>query len=190
MHTELINHIQNYIQLDEKDAQAICTYFKLLSVRNKEYLLREGQICKSYYFVKKGCLRMFYNTDKGFEQIIQFALEGWWLTDYFSLDKEQGSDYNIQAIERSDILTIDKESFAKLMNEAPILERYFRIIAQRELAASQFRLKLMSSLSKEEMYLHFSSQFPAFIQRVPQYMLASYLGISPEYLSEIKNKSL
>lgn len=190
MYTALINHIQNYIQLDENSIQEICTHFKSLSIDNKEYLVKEGQICKSYYFVKKGCLRMFYNNDKGFEQIIQFAIEGWWLTDYFSIDSQQASEYNTQAIEASEILSIDKASFDKLTEKAPLLERYFRVMAQRGLAASQFRLKQIFSLSKEEMYLHFNSLFPYFIQRVPQYMLASYLGITPEYLSEIKKKSL
>lgn len=133
---------------------------------------------------------MFYNNDKGFEQIIQFAIEGWWLTDYFSIDSQQASEYNTQAIEASEILSIDKASFDKLTEKAPLLERYFRVMAQRGLAASQFRLKQIFSLSKEEMYLHFNSLFPYFIQRVPQYMLASYLGITPEYLSEIKKKSL
>lgn len=190
MHTELINHIQKYIQLDEANIQAIYSHFRSLSVENKEYLVREGQICKTHYFVNKGCLRMFYNSDKGLEQIVQFAIEGWWLTDYFSIDTQQTSEYNIQAIETSEILSIDKASFDKLTEEVPALERYFRIIAQRGLAASQFRLKLIFNLSKEEMYLHFSSLFPEFVQRIPQYMLASYLGISPEYLSEIKKKNL
>lgn len=190
MHTALISHIKNYIQLEEKDIQAICTCFTPLSVDNKEYLLREGQTCRYHYFVKKGCLRMFYNNDKGLEQIIQFAIEGWWLTDYFSIDSQQASEYNIQAIECSQILSIDKRSFAQLTDEVPMLERYFRIMAQRALAPSQFRYKLIFSLSKEEIYLYFSSLYPEFIQRVPQYMLAAYLGITPEYLSEIKKKNL
>ena len=190
MYTELINHIQKYVWLDEDAIQAIGTYFQPLSVENKEYLVREGQICKSHYFVKKGCLRMFYNSNKGLEQIVQFAIENWWLTDYFSIDNQQASDYNIQAIEPSEVLSIDKLSFDKLTEEAPMLERYLRTIAQRGLAASQFRLKLIFNLSKEEMYLHFSSLFPEFVQRIPQYMLASYLGITPEYLSEIKKKNI
>lgn len=189
MHTTLINHIQKYVQLDEGAIDAIVKYAKPLSLNNKEYLVKEGQVCRSYYFVKKGCLRMFYNNDKGLEQIMQFAIEDWWITDYFSSINIEPSEYSIQAVEPSDILSIDRHSFDELTEEAPVLERYFRIMAERALAASQFRLKLIFDLSKEQMYLHFNSMFPTFIQRIPQYMIASYLGITPEYLSEIRRKN-
>ncbi len=189
MHTALINHIERYVELDEKSIQSICEYFKPLSLKNREYLLKEGQICKGHYFVEGGCLRMFYNNDKGLEQIIQFAIEDWWLSDYFSITSQQPSEYNIQAIEASKVLFIDYLSLDKLTEEIPVLERYFRLMAQRGLAASQFRLKLIFALSKEEMFLHFNSHFPSFIQRIPQYMIASYLGITPEYLSEIRKKN-
>lgn len=189
MHTALINHIERYVELDEKSIQSICEYFKPMSLKNKEYLLKEGQICKAHYFVEGGCLRMFYNNDKGLVQIIQFAIEDWWLSDYFSITSQQPSEYNIQAIETSKVLFIDHLSLDKLTEEVSALDRYFRIMAQRGLAASQFRLKLIFTLSKEEMYLHFNSHFPAFMQRIPQYMIASYLGITPEYLSEIRKKN-
>ena len=133
---------------------------------------------------------MFFYTDKGAEQITQFALENWWITDYFSFTDQNVSEYNIQVIEKSEILVIDHRSFDKLLEELPALERYFRIIMQRAVAASQLRIKLLYDLSKEELYLHFSSYFPEFVQRVPQYMLASYLGLTPEYLSEIRKKNI
>lgn len=189
MHTAIIDHIQEYIQLNDKDINAILKYVKPISLNNKEYLIKEGEICKSYCFVTKGCLRMFYNNDKGVEQIMQFAIENWWIADYFSLINMQPSEYSIQAVEPSEILLIDHLSFDKLIEEAPVLERYFRIMAERALAASQFRLKLIFNLSKEEMYLHFNSMFPTFTQRIPQYMIASYLGITPEYLSEIRRRN-
>lgn len=188
MYPNLINHIQNYIKLDEKDMQTIYKYFRRIDAKNKEYLLEEGQVCKSYYFIEKGCVRMFFNTDKGTEQITQFALENWWITDYFSITDQEYSEYTIQAIERSQILAIDYQSFDKLLEDMPAFEHYFRIIIQRALAASQRRIKLLYSLSKEELYQHFNSFFPEFVQRVPQYMLASYLGLTPEYLSEIRKK--
>lgn len=188
MHPNLINHIQNYIELDDNQIQIICRYFKRLNLRNKEYLLENGQVCKSLFFVEEGCTRMFFYTDKGVEQITQFALENWWITDYFSFSDQKVSEYNIQAIEKTEILAIDYQSLEKLLQELPLLERYFRIIMQRALAASQLRIKLLYDLSKEELYLHFSTYFPDFVQRVPQYMLASFLGLTPEYLSEIRKK--
>jgi hypothetical protein len=131
---------------------------------------------------------MFFNTGKGTEQTVQFAIENWWITDYFSFFDGVKSPYSIQAIGATDVLIISITGYSRLLNEAPSLERYFRIMAQRAMAASQFRLKLIFELSKKDMFLHFNSLFPEFVQRVPQYMLASFLGLTPEYLSEIRKK--
>lgn len=188
MYPNLINHIRTYIQLKEQDVQTICKHIKPLHLDSREYLLEEGQICRSYYFVEKGCLRMFFHSDKGAEKTTQFALENWWISDYFSLIDQKPSEYYIETVERSEILSISIQTLEELFKELPELERYFRIIMQRALAASQLRIKLLYKLSKEELYLHFKSYFPEFVQRVPQYMLASYLGLTPEYLSEIRKK--
>ncbi|MFV0418084.1 MAG: Crp/Fnr family transcriptional regulator [Dysgonomonas sp.] len=190
MHTSLINHIRQYIQLEEKQLELIYRHFKAISLKKKDHLLNEGQICKYCYFVTKGCLRMYFYRDNGTEQITQFALENWWLTDYSSFISQVQSNYNIQAVENSDILAIEYSTYDQLLEEVPALERYFRIMAQIALAASQVRQKLMFDMSKEDMYLHFKSSFPDFTQRIPQYMLASFLGLTPEYLSELRKKNL
>jgi CRP-like cAMP-binding protein len=140
--------------------------------------------------VEKGCLRMFFINGKTNEQIIQFALDGWWISDYFSFMDEKPSDYYIQAIEKSKIFDIDKHLLEDLFNELPILERYFRIVMERALAASQLRAKYLYEMTKEEFYMHFTKSFPEFVQRVPQYMIASYLGLTPEYVSELRKKNL
>ena len=190
MHPNLTNHIRKHTELDDKTAACLCKYIKPISLEKKDFLLKEGQICRSIYFVKKGCLRMYFNKDKGTEQITQFAMENWWISDYFSFIDSKPSEYFIQAVEKSEVLSIDVASFEDLLNEAPIMERYFRIIMQRALAASQLRIKYIYELSKEEFYTHFCSSFPEFVQRVPQYMIASYLGLTPEYVSELRKKNL
>ena len=124
------------------------------------------------------------------EQITQFALENWWISDFFSYENNIPSAYFIQTVEKSKILSIDKINFEALLKELPQLERYFRIIMQRNVAASQVRLKQMYELSKEEFYLQFCASFPEFVQRVPQYMIASYLGLTPEYVSELRKKKI
>lgn len=187
-HTNLIEHIKRYIHLDEENADLICEHISIQSLKNKEYLLEEGQVCKNYYFVEKGCLRMFFNNEKGVEQTTQFALENWWLTDYFSFDNKIPTQYYIQAVGNTTALVINRDELMFLLDSIPALERYFRIMMQRAVAASQERIKLLYSLSKEELYLHFNSYFPDFAQRVPQYMLASFLGLTPEYVSEIRKK--
>lgn len=188
MYPNLINHIQTYVQLSEQDIQTLYRHIKFLSLNRREVLLREGQICRSYYFVEKGCLRMYFLNNKGMEKTTQFALEHWWLSDYFSLLDQKPSEYTIETIEQSEILAISAQSFEDLLKEVPVLELYFRKVMQKAVAASQLRIKLLYELSKEELFLLFNAQFPEFVQRVPQYMLASYLGLTPEYLSEIRKK--
>ena len=185
---EFIAHIRRYVELSEQDVETIESYVYPLELKKREFLVMEGQVCKYNYFVEKGCLRMFYVNDKMTEITVQFALENWWLSDYFSFARQMPSEYSIQAVEKSLVIAIDYSEQDKLFAEVPQLERYFRIMMQRALAASQLRIKLIYQLSKEEMYRHFNASFPAFFQRVPQYMIASYLGITPEYLSELRKK--
>ena len=183
-----ISHIKKYVSLSAQDIAMLESYFQPLELKKKAFLLTEGQVCRCNYFVESGCLRMFYQNNKMQEQTTQFALETWWLSDYFSFAKQKPSEYSIQAVEKSVVLAVDFQQQEKLFAEVPQMERYFRIMMQRALAASQLRIKLIYQLSKEEMYNHFSTSFRQFLQRVPQYMLASYLGLTPEYLSELRKR--
>lgn len=188
MQITFTDHIKKFVELSETDEQLLSKYTKSHSFRKKENLLSNGQICRSLFFVEEGCLRMYFLNSKSVEQITQFALEGWWLTDYYSFTGNQPSEYCIQTIEASKVISIDIQVFESLLNEVPQLERYFRVIMQKNLAASQLRTKYLYEMSKEEFYHHFSTSFPDFVQRVPQYMIASYLGLTPEYVSELRKK--
>jgi CRP-like cAMP-binding protein len=190
MYLNLIKHIRRFVELNENEVIVLNKYIKPYDLKKKEYLLREGQVCKALYFVEKGCLRMFFINHKTIEQITQFALDSWWISDYVSFVDNKPSEYYIQAIEKSEILSIDISLFDDLLKELPQLERYFRIIMQRALAANQRRTKYLYEMTKEEFYQHFSTSFPEFFQRVPQYMIASYLGLTPEYVSELRKKKL
>jgi CRP/FNR family transcriptional regulator, anaerobic regulatory protein len=190
MSDTLRKHIEKFIAVDDQDYSKIKTFFKPLELRKKHNLLTEGKICTSNYFVVSGCLRLFFINDKGVEQTVQFALENWWLADYTSFTSQKPSDFYIQAIEKSEVLTIDFKSQEKLLKEFPSMERYFRYIHQRAHAAYQFRIKYLYSSSREELYHAFNRLYPEFVQRVPQYLLASYLGFTPEYLSEIRKKRI
>ena len=132
---------------------------------------------------------MYFLNKKGSEQITQFALDGWWISDYQSFMNNAPSDYNIQTIEESKIVSIDSNNLDILLTELPQLEKYFRKMMQKAIAGAQVRSKLMYEMSKEEFYFHFSTSFPEFMLRVPQYMIASYLGLTPEYLSELRKKN-
>ena len=184
----LVTHISKFVSLDKHSIEILSKHFKSVVYKKKEFLLKEGQVCRSMHFVVNGCLRMYFINGKTNEQITQFAKENWWICDFFSFTDEKPSEYFIQAIEESEILSIDMPSFEALLKELPLMERYFRIIMQRAVAASQLRVKYMFELSKEEFYYYFCSAFPSFVQRVPQYMIASYLGLTPEYVSELRKK--
>lgn len=133
---------------------------------------------------------MFFVNEKGVEQTTQFAIENWWMSDYLSFERGQPSDFSIQAVEKTEVLSIDHFSQEALLKDFPFMERYFRLVMQHAYAASQYRIKYLYGLSREELYHHFNRHFPEFVQRVPQYLLASFLGFTPEYLSEIRAKKL
>jgi CRP-like cAMP-binding protein len=190
MHKNIIQHIRKHIDLSESELTIFNKYVVTHQLKKKEFILQESKVCKSLYFVEKGCLRMYFINKKGVEQITQFALDGWWISDYQSFNNSAPSNYCIQAIEESSVVSIEKNNLDLLLTALPQLERYFRRILQKDVAGAQLRSKLLYEMSKEEFYFHFSSSFPEFMLRVPQYMIASYLGLTPEYLSELRKKKL
>lgn len=190
MSQELTDHIQKIVRLSQQEALQIPDRFQTLKIKKKKILLEEGAPCHHIFFVLKGCLRMYFLKENGTEQTTDFALEQWWLTDFTAFQNHRNSAYSIQAVEPSEVLRIDFQSFETLLKDFPVLERYFRLIHQRACAAAQTRVRLLYELSREELYRDFALKHPEFVQRVPQYLLASFLGFSPEYLSEIRKKTL
>ncbi|MPT33133.1 MAG: Crp/Fnr family transcriptional regulator [Chryseobacterium sp.] len=181
-------HLDKFIPVTNEEFASIMNYFEIKSFAKKEDLLEEGQICRSNYFVIKGLLRKFFINEKGTEQTTDFALETWWMTDNFSFERKTPADFSIQTVEKSEVLTISSESQEKLLNDFPIMEKYFRIVYQRAFAANQRRVKYIFTYSKEDFYFSLIKQYPDFVQRVPQYLIASFLGFTPEYLSEIRKR--
>ncbi|GAB3944034.1 hypothetical protein GCM10028805_11110 [Spirosoma harenae] len=184
----LFRHIQKQIAVDPESEGAILAYFQPLQVRKKQNLIEAGHVCNTLYFVVNGCLRLFFLNEKGVEQTTQFAIENWWLTDFLAFPHQRVTEFSIQAVENSELLSISLSSYDQLLMEFPQVERYFRLIYQRAYGASQVRMKYQHIYSREEMYHHFLNHFPQFVQRIPQYLLASYLGFTPEYLSELRKK--
>jgi CRP-like cAMP-binding protein len=183
-------HIRKLLKTDVEELPEIMNYFKPVQASRKQNLLVEGKICSQNYFVEKGCLRLYFVNEKGIEQTVQFALENWWLSDYSSLISGQPSGFNIQAVEHSELLSISTANQDAMLDKYPVMEKYFRLVHQRAHAAFQFRIKFLYNLSREELYNQFNDTYPEFVQRIPQYLLASFLGFTPEYLSEIRRKKL
>lgn len=183
-------HLQKFITITDEEFALIMDYFEIKTFRKKENLLEEGEVCKSNYFVTKGLLRKFFINEKGIEQTTEFAIETWWMTDNISYEHKTPSEFYIQAVEKTEALVISAESQEQLLDKFPVMEKYFRIVYQRAYASSQNRVKYIFSLSKEEFYFNLLKKHPEFVQRVPQYLIASFLGFTPEYLSEIRKKSV
>lgn len=176
------------IQITDEEFNYCKTLFIPKKLRKRQYLLQEGDVCKYTAFVEKGLLRTYSVDEKGNEHILQFSSEGWWASDLYSFLTGEPSLFNLEALEECELLLITKPSWDLLLQNIPAFERYFRILIQNNLIATQRRLMGSMSDSAEERYMKLLKSFPDNIQRVPQHMIASYLGITRETLSRIRSQ--
>jgi len=188
MYPELLAHIKRFVPLSSDEEQSLCDKLEPKTLKKKEFLLQPGKLCPGNYFVAKGCLRLYFVNDKLNEQIIQFAIENWWMADHDSLSNKQPSQCYIQAVEPCELLLLTEKNRVLLFEQIPKLESYLGIIMQKAFVAAQRRIGFIFNQTEEERYRHFAKLFPGFLQRVPQYMLASYLGFTPQFLSRIRAK--
>jgi len=184
----LIAHIRRFVPLSEEEAGVLASVLTYADFSKKDLLLKAGRPCVSHYFIIKGCLRMYYINPKETEQVIQFAIENWWMTDYDSLEGRQASRYYIQALEDTQVVVLDRTVREELFIKIPILERYFRKILEKAFTAAQRRMEFFADMTDEQRYRQFSRRFPEFHQRVPQYMIASYLGVTPQFISRVRGR--
>lgn len=183
-------HIQKFAKVSNDEFADIMKYFQIQTFKKKANLLIEGQVCKTNYFVLNGILRKFFINEKGVEQTTEFAIENWWMTETFSYLNRTPTGFYIQAVAITEVLVIHWHAYNDLREQHPVMEKYFHCIYQKAYAAAQMRIRFLYEHSREELYHHFRRSQPDFLQRVPQYLIASYLGCTPEYLSEIRKKSI
>jgi len=195
MHTEvqrkkeaLNNYIKRFVDISPQAFDDFWAACEKLELEKKGFLFEAGQVCRHQYFVLNGLFRSFYVDEKGNEQVLHFAIENWWCTDYDSWVSESPSTLSLQALEKSQILRISKTELNRLFDRHPMIERLFRLIAEKTYIAAQNRLKFMLSMKREEIHEEFVELTDGFSERVPQYMIASYLGFTPEFLSMIRAK--
>lgn len=182
-------YITDKSNLTEEDLlkiESVCVFKKL---RKRQYLLQEGDVWKYNAFVVKGCLRTYTVDDKGNEYILNFSIENWWTGDRESLQSGKPSAYNIDALEDAEIVLISKTDFDQLCTDIVPFNDMVNAILQNSFVASQSRIHTFLSLSAEEKYLQFLQKYPQLSMRVPQGMIASYLGISAETLSRVRKLS-
>ncbi len=189
MHQILRNYLADKkVVLTEEQFNRWTSLFIPKKVKKHEFLLNEGEIAKNTFFTVRGCLRMYTVDNKGKEHIMQFAPENWWLGDMESSSKNIPSVYFIDALEDSDLLVMDIVNWEKSMKEIPQLALLFQRLMQNRQTATQKRIIFSMSASAEERYLDFMKTYPSLAQRIPQHMIASYLGITPESLSRIRKQ--
>lgn len=180
--------IEKYVSLNDSQKTLIEKSVRERKVKKGQFLLHEGAVCNTTSFVTEGSLRTYYTDLEGQEHIVQFAIEGWWISDLNSFIMQVPATFNVQAIEDSVLLEITYESLERLYLEIPSLERYFRIITQRAFISFQQRVVQNISMTAEDRYRSFQEKFPKLELRIPQKLVASYLGISAEFLSKTKKK--
>ena len=188
MYELFFQNFNDKVSLTREEQDIIKTYLIPKKLRKKQYLLQEGDVCKSIAFVERGALREYSLDENGNEYIIQFALEGWIISDLYSFLTGEPATYNIDALEDAELVLISKSAHEELLQKVPKYETYTRLNITGAYIAMQKRLTSIISSPLEERYANFTAIYPNIVQRVPQHMIASYMGLQPETLSRIRRK--
>jgi CRP-like cAMP-binding protein len=159
-------------------------------IRKRQYLLQEGDVCKFISFVERGTMRSYTVDEKGAEHIMQFALEGWMIADLYSFLTAEPATYNIDALEDCELVLISKASHEKLLASMWNYEKYIRLQLTNAYIAMQKRITSIISFTLDERYAYFNALYPDIVQRVPQHMIASYMGLTAETLSRVRRRNL
>jgi len=188
IHDELVKSIRSRISISDEDIEALKSKLIPKKARKRQFLLTAGDVCLHMIFVERGLLRSFTDDEHGHEYTMQFASEGWWISDMASFFSDERSKYNIEALEESDLLLMTKEAMDELLEAVPQIHRYFLNLMQNHIIALQRRINVVQSMSAEETYLKLMEVNPDLINRASQQHIASYLGISPETLSRVRKQ--
>ena len=188
MYERFFHKFNEKVNLSKEEEEVIKQHLTPKKLRKKQYLLQEGDVCKHIAFVEKGALKAYVVDDAGAESIIQFALEGWVISDLYSFLTGEPATYNIDALENAELVLISKSAHEELLKKLPKYETYIRLQITGAYIALQKRLTSIISLPLEERYKNFLALYPNIAQRVPQHMIASYMGLTPETLSRVRSR--
>jgi len=186
----LLTYFNQLIPLNKEEKNIVREFFKPRLYRKRQYILQEGDICQHFNFVISGCLRMYKGDEKGNTHIIQFASENWWIHDIGSFHYKKPSALTIDALENTTVLQISYEDLISLYIHYPKFDKIFRVLIENSFVTLQNRLLQNISSTAEERYLSFLEIYPHLSNRLPQTQIASFLGITPEFLSKLKSKIL
>lgn len=185
----IFENIGKHISLDEREKSIVISHFTQRAVQKKEIILNQGQICKKIFFVESGSFRALNLNQEGKESTIMFAIKDWWITDMNCFVNQLPAQVSIEALEPSKIMEMEYRSLEELYVIVPKLERYFRILFQKAYIREQVRTLNSLSVPIEERFKFFLKSYPSIVEKVTQKQIASYLGVTPEFLSTIKKKA-
>ena len=186
----ILENIAKHVALTPQEQELFLSKTETKPFKAKSILLSAGEVANCTYFVNSGILRSFNINDNIIEHVLHFACEGWWIGDMYSYISGKPGNLFIEVLEDSEVVIITKENELQVYQEIPKLERFFRILAENSLVSHQERLMDNLSLTAEERFEKFCSKYPTLIQKVPQKHIASYIGVTPEFFSKMKSRSL
>jgi len=184
----LLSYFDRLIPLSKEEKELVIEKFHSRLFRKRQYLLQEGDVCTQFYFVVRGCLRMYKIDEKGDTHILQFAAENYWIIDLGSFHTVKPSALNIDALEDTVVLQISRDDLITLYTQAPKFDRIFRVLIENAFVRLQERLLQNISSTAEERYQSFLEIYPHLVNRLSQVQIASFLGITPEFLSRLRNR--
>ncbi|MES2812383.1 MAG: Crp/Fnr family transcriptional regulator [Bacteroidota bacterium] len=186
----LLENIAKHVSLTPEEQQRVLSFTEPLQFKAKTLLLKSGHVCTHSYFVTKGILRSYNMDENGVEHVVSFACPGWWIADMYSFLSQRPGQLYVEVNEEAEVLAISKENQEKMYLEVPKLERFFRIIIENSLVASQQRLIDNMSFTAEARYDKFLKKFKDLSHNIPQKQIASYIGVTPEFFSKMKARML
>lgn len=186
LHQLILNHVLKRVNLSPEEQEHFCSMLTLRKLLPRQYLLQQGEICKHESYVCSGFLRSFYVDDNGDEHTLHFAMEDWWISDSSSFIPQIPSRINIVAQEAAVVLQIDRSGIEQLYNDIPAFERFWRVLNQQALISQDQRILNAISMTGAERYEALIAKYPTLEQRLPQKHIASFLGITPVFLSQIR----
>ncbi|MER0438492.1 Crp/Fnr family transcriptional regulator [Emticicia sp. W12TSBA100-4] len=190
MQESIQNYISRFVSLTPEELSVVENCMQLREFPRKTMLLNAGDVCNFEAYVLKGCIREYFIDHKGQELTLEFAVEDWWVSDITSFENQTPSIMYIETLEDCELLVLSRASKDELLARVPKLERMFRLMIQRHLSVLQKRLFRTVSYTAMDKFEEFLRRYPSLPQRVPQHYIASYLGITPEFLSKLRKRQM
>ena len=188
MYKPILDYVSRFIALSSEEERYFVSILKRRKYLKRQFIVQAGDECKYETYVVKGCLRAYFVDPNGTLHIIQFAIEDWWISDMASLTMGGPSTFNIDALEDTEVIQIEREKFNEMFDKIPKFERMFRLMLTRAFVAHQQRIIDNLCMPARDRYQTFLKRYRHIEQRLPQNQIASYLGMTPEFLSQIRKK--